>query len=521
MRRAAVFAASVVLSSATATSAAGSTGQMAMLAGVPMHAHTLPGTPTATDLALPGTVFVQPFARVSAVLHDVVLSRYIYTVSLRGGAGSVVNHNGIVVTPANVVRVDLKRLHDYAVNRVFASRYHVRVPADFTRHHLPDPNQDAKLHGCYDAGATSDCAVFVTTGYRVFPYVAHPSAFGDLAELLSTTADVAVLGVGGTNMPTEQLATGSQPGAVYAIGLPQRPRSGMVPISIPVHLTAGSPLRLKASDVGTLHRLGVGVDGAALVDERSAALVGLLTTKGGGAPRVVPVDQVRTALGNRGITALRGAVDTDYAIALRYFAGHHYAHAIGDFQSVLLKDPQHPLATRDLAIAKAKAGGPDDLSEHGDTHPAMASHHGNSSSFPWLAGIAAAAAVALLALGGGLWWRRRRRRDEPGPVAPAPADTSSSELRMPRPAPDGGSAPPGRPEQRSDATRSPAMSMTTVRVAPKPPDAPGAFGPHAGPEATSRPGGSRAGTGQRYCVDCGVPASQEARYCAACGHQAN
>jgi serine protease Do len=72
--------------------------------------------------------------------------------------------------------------------------------------------------------------------------------------------------------------------------------------------------------------------------------------------RLLPVDDIHSALHRANVAAVRGEVDQVFEQAMEYFWEHHYSAAVPLYRQVLRLQSRHPLAEWYLAQAETRAG---------------------------------------------------------------------------------------------------------------------------------------------------------------------
>ncbi|MFD0659630.1 hypothetical protein [Thermocatellispora tengchongensis] len=168
-----------------------------------------------TDLVTPAVVRVEAESRVEITLLDHVgellhVERS-YDVPIGVGTGFVVNPEGTIVVPTEVVKTD-KKVEIYAANRIFAEHHKVPIPDDYEKHRVENNDVlDHHLQACYDTESkTSTCIIDVTTEITVFPNIQPADSKGFKAEIVHTgdrpEAPAVIRPVqqngGGTGLPT-------------------------------------------------------------------------------------------------------------------------------------------------------------------------------------------------------------------------------------------------------------------------------------------------------------------------------
>ncbi|GII83852.1 hypothetical protein Ssi03_18420 [Sphaerisporangium siamense] len=450
--------------------------------GLTMHPHPS----GSTDRVTPGTVRVESRAHVSINLSDdrgkIRNFAREYETPIGEGSGFTVTPDGVVVTATGVVQAGRDPLI-YAANRVFAEYFKVKVPADFDKHRLDDPDLDARLRACYPPqGRDSICLATVTTKITVFPYADPPAPEGYPADLLhpgSSAGAPAVLkitkGAEDGTLPTVPLGTALASGveSVDVAGLPSRPSAKAPPKVQTAHLDPPGGRTFKAAEREKLDAfLDDDGNGAAVVDDAKSEVVGLITG-GDGVQTLTPVEDVRAALVAAGVTARRGPVDTVYETALGSYHNKAYTTAIPVLEQVLRLRPDHAVAQDHLRVARANRTAP-------TTRPAASAPAKSGTGVPPMlpAAIGVVAVGVVVAVAAPLLLRRRRREN----LAPEE-----------RP-----------PDAVTAAFARPAQGTQAIHVA--------AGEGQGAPPAATDPGQTR------FCTQCGMRLGQAHRFCGFCGN---
>ncbi|MEU6409448.1 hypothetical protein [Microbispora sp. NPDC046933] len=546
-------------------------GALAALAAPMLHPHPS----GSTDRVTPGAVRVESSSHVHITLLDdrgvIKQMARDYDVDLAKGSGFTVTPDGVVVTATQVVQAaDDPRV--YAANRVFAEYFKVKIPADFKRHSLDDPDLDRRLQACYPPQQTdSTCIADVKTNVSVYPNLDPPPAGGLPAQILTTgtsPAAPAVLKVtkGGEkqSLPTVPLGTalGAAVESLDVMTLTGRPSAKLPPKLDTAHLTPPGSRTFKERDkVAKL--LDDGAPGAALIDDGKSEVVGFVSGGGDEPVTITPADEIRSALVAAGVTPRRGPVDVVYENALASYHNKLYSGAIPALQQVLNLRPDHAVAADHLRAAQSKAGTAEDAGAKPAARPVPVEQPKSPvPPYVWVAG----GVVVLALLAGGVVLLRRRSaagpqdgdshrdggRTDPG-MGPGMGPGMSEAGSYP---PAENSWPPyavtrvfGAEAARSPEVMGPApVAATPVPSNPAPsnpgPSNPGPADPsppggqaypadlspphgHAHPGDPSPPRGHsyppnpsppRGQAQVKFCTQCGMRLGQGHRFCGFCGN---
>jgi hypothetical protein len=472
---------------------------------LPMHPHPS----GSTDRATPGTVRVEAQARVTINLLDDrgVIQQVVreYETPVGNGSGFMVSPDGVVVTATGVVQSS-KDPGIYAANRVFAEYFKVKIPADFSRHKLKNPDLNGRLQACYPPKRQNSNCIFTTViKVTVFPYADPSVPEGYPADLVHTGTSpgapaVLKLAKGGedSTLPTVPLGTtlGGGIESVDVIGPPSRPSAKTPPKVETAHLDPPGGRTFKAADRAKLDAfLSNGGDGAAVIDDGRSEVVGLVTGAGSAPEVLTPVDDIRAALVAANVTARRGPVDTVYETALASYHNKFYANAIPVFEEVLKLRPDHAVAQDHLRFARAnRAAGP----AAGQAKTAPAKKAAVLSPL-LLTAIGVVAVGVLIAIAVPLTLRRRRR---------------SGQREIP-------------PEPLAAVSTWPPQGTQTMEAGPE-----GSFpayqrtsGTEPSPVAagSGNPAAASGGNGGQvvFCTQCGMRLGKAHRFCGFCGHPAD
>ncbi|WP_327044906.1 hypothetical protein OG320_24625 [Microbispora sp. NBC_01189] len=536
-------------------------GAFAVLAAPMLHPHPS----GSTDRVTPGAVRVESSSTVSITLLDDrgVIKQIArkYDVDLDGGSGFTVTPDGVIVTATQVVQ-SAQDPRVYAANRVFAEYFKVKVPADFKRHSLDDPDLDRRLQGCYPPQKSdSTCIATVTTNVTVYPYLDPPTG-GLPAQILTTGASPAAPAVlkvtkGGEkqSLPTSPLGTAIA-GTIASLDvmtLTGRPSAKLPPKLDTAHLDPPGSRTFKDDERDKLAGLlAEGAPGAALIDDGRSEVVGLLAGGGDVPLTITPADEIRTALVGVGITPRRGPVDVVFENALASYHNKLYSNAAPVLEQVLKLRPDHAVAADHLRVAKAKAGTAEDSGAKRPAGPVPAEQRESPvSPLVWAAG----GVVVLVLLVAGVVLLRRRNaagRAAPEPQDLAHANSAHHEAYQDAypvshpgvqpgaqhgdgPAGGTGDAGPSWPPYAvtrvfgAEAARSPEVMQPPPTSGPpaQPPVDPSPPGGHSHPPDPSPPQGRsyppdlsppRGQAQLKFCTQCGMRLGQGHRFCGFCGN---
>lgn len=494
----------------------------------PAVAHTHPSN---VELGAPAVVRVETAARVDIWLIEhnrhgkhIGLIHKTYEPVMQRGSGFAVHPSGVIVAAGGVVQVDDKQATNYAVNHIFHERYGSRAPlprvetATHTIRNLPDDPLNGRLQRCYRANTadtTGGCVVTTTRQVRVYPFVENQARYGNLvAEVLypkvGRSAEVAVLKVGASSMPTVNLDTSAaNVPAFTAMGFTKIP-AGPGPIVTEIgHLTQPDT-KIKRDEFAP--KLGkvvaLGVWGGPVVAEQGGRTIGFLQVRvnkaGAPDPYLTDAKAIRAALAAVKVEPSRGPTDVVFEAAMHNYKNKQYELAIPNLGRTLELYQGHAMAAQYLAIANQRKGTAEDQSFQQDGGQAGGgSNGGGGLPIGLLAALAGAVAVlGLLYLG----VARRRPADEAaGPSPPAQPGPPSPPPRSPLAG--------GRPEPRTTPRERMGLSSlwssepsTDHRQAPI-----SMIEEPSGQEPEETPG---------FCTECGRPLAPEHRFCGYCGHKA-
>lgn len=499
-------------------------GLAALATVIVLPAHEHPSG--STDRVTPGAVRVEAVSRVSITLYDdrgvIRRERREYTVPIAEGSGFTVTPDGAVVTATRVVKPG-RDPRVYAANRVFAEYFKVKVPADHSRHTVKNADLNARLQRCYPpVDADSLCETSVTTEVKVFPNdtTASPGLPARILHTGSTPASAAVLqvteGAEDQTLPTVPLATelGDKVESIDFMTLPKRPSLDDQPVLTPVHLDPPGSGTFRRKEAKTIDKvLKDDGDGAAVIDDGTSEVIGLVTGGGGDPVILTPVEDIRKALVAADVTPRRGRVDVVYETALASYHNKNYTNAIPVLQQVLKLRNTHAVAADHLRVAQNKAGTAEDTGARG-APPGTPADRTGPASWPLVAGgvVVAGLLVAVLVP---LLLRRRRRADD------------DLDAPFPGAAPQDSSWPPRSPEMPEyahpvEANLPQEALHQEAGLGPGPRRWPGP-GPGGAPyDAAGAPqdGGTPPGGTQsmRFCTQCGMRLGHAHRFCGFCGH---
>ncbi|MEU8268371.1 hypothetical protein AB0B89_14515 [Sphaerisporangium sp. NPDC049002] len=488
-----------------------------------------------TDRVTPGTVRVEALAHVTVNLLDDrgVIQQVVreYEIPVGTGSGFNVSPDGVIVTATGVVQSS-KDPAVYAANRVFAEYFKVKIPADFSRHKLKNPELNGRLQACYPPRQqNSNCIFTPVTKVTVFPYADPPVPEGYPADLVHTGTSpsapaVLKLSKGGedSTLPTVPLATslGSGIESTDLVGLPTRPSAKAPPKVETAHLDPPGGRTFKPAERAKLSTfLSNDGDGAAVIDDGKSEVIGLVTGGGDAPETLTPVEDIREALVAANVTARRGPVDVLYVTALGSNHNKFYANAIPVLEQVLRVRPDHAVAQDHLRFARAnRAAAP---SPGQAKAPPAKSATGLSPLL--LTAIGVVAAGVLIAVAVPLTLRRRRRAGQEAGESPSeplaavstwpPGGTQTMEAGPPE-----GSFPAYH--RQSGPVQGTGASPVAVSPGGARPDGAGTGGSApAGPAGAAVAGhGVPAGSGGQvlFCTQCGMRLGRAHRFCGFCGH---
>ncbi|MEV1174836.1 zinc ribbon domain-containing protein [Nonomuraea sp. NPDC049784] len=422
------------------TALAGGVAAALVLIAMPVAAHEHPSG--ITDLVTPAVVRLEAVSHVEITLLDHIgelkhVERS-YDIPFGAGTGTVVNPDGTIVALRRLA-VNPDDVAVYAANKIFAEHHKVKIPADYTKHHVSDDLLDHHLQECYPPKTdTATCIVNVTTEITAYPNVSPPSPNGFKVKCIKagpTPDSPAVLvpvtpTAGGVGMPTAPLADkvpeqeGSPTNVAGFLGRPGPNVKDTVEIA---HLGKGGvagengrPFADPEKKVDEPVKLGgladKGLIGAPVIGDKDGHVIGLLVG-GGKEGRMIGIREVTGILAAAKVVPRRGAIDTAFEAALTRYHTKYYTEAAPGFQRVLELYPGNVVAADLLKTSLAKRGGPEDKG----TKQAASTPARSTPLWPFIL----AAGILFIAAGGGayLLWRRRapeRPEELPEPLAAGP-----------------------------------------------------------------------------------------------------
>jgi hypothetical protein len=494
----------------------------------PAAAHTHPSN---VELGAPAVVRVETAVRVDIWLIEhnrhgkhIGLIHKQYEPVMQRGSGFAVDPSGVIVAAGGVVQVDDQQARNYAVNHIFNDRYGSRAPlprietATHTIRNLPGDPLNGRLQRCYRANTadtTGGCVVTTTRQVRVYPFVENQARNGNLAaEVLypkvGASADVAVLKVGASSMPTVNLDTSAANVESFtAMGFTKIP-TGPGPIVTQIgHLTQPDTQIKRDEFVPKLGKVvALGVWGGPVLAEQGGRTIGFLQVRpdkaGKPDPYLTDAKAIRAALAAVKIPPSRGPTDAVFEAAMHNFKNKQYELAIPNLTKTLELYQGHAMAAQALLIAKQRKGTAEDQSYSQNGAPTGGDGRGGAGlPVGLIAALAAMLAVLALLFFGVM---RRRPADEPSPAVrpdhpgspapsarPTPAERPSEPRTTPRE--HMGLSSLWSSEPSTDRPRAP------VSMIEKPPD----------PAPEEAPG---------FCTECGRQLAPEHRFCGFCGHKA-
>jgi Trypsin-like peptidase domain/zinc-ribbon domain len=492
----------------------------------PAWAQTAAADTRSVTLASPAVSFVETDLRVCVRVQLSDLSRC-YRQGWTGSAFAI-NANGSLVTASHVVHPDAndrRALRNWAVNQLFGVP--LRSDQDPAGRHQPfsDPQANRALMACY----TGDVCDF-TLKASVHVYPAVQVAGLSVPKPLSATvvrssdfeqADIAVLQVDATNLPTVQLEASTNdlaPGdPLVALGYPGSTRDLPTGMTEPTK-TFGRVSNIRTGAVGASKQIEVdlslkhGLSGGPVVNA-AGKVVGLISYSllgdDGAAEQgyIRSVEDIRATLKAAGVEAARGDGDTVFAQAMQYFWDRHYSAALPLFQRVLNLYDGHPLAKQYLAKAQAKANGSEDVPLPSDGPPVP---RGDLMRV-WLpvAGVLVVLVVLLVVV---------LRRRGPSRLATVPARPTVP-APVPVPNPDSDRQPFGWQLQDDFAPSPAAVEPTPDRGADGSSDVePSVGGVVTALDQSELTSFERVTMPQyRFCSHCGHELDPGSRFCSACG----
>jgi len=498
----------------------------------------------AVTLASPAVVFIDTSASIKVQLtyqkstnvSGLGHVNQTYKIDYATGSGFVVNPNGVVVTASHVVEPDQQSLQNYAANKLILEGLKYTYPnsnsSPFEQYNLPVSAYNVVLHQCYKA---IDCKFDITpivTVYTASDVAQSTLPEGHAARILTSTGfentDVAILQMEGTNLPTVPLAETANNLAsgdnVVALGYPGSSTQALqTGVTVPTKVF-GRVSNIRTEGTSKLVEIDANIEpgesGGPAVDS-SGKVIGLVSftllqsSGAAGAKYLRTVDDIKTALGQAGVTAQRGPTDAAFGKGMEYFWGHHYTAAVPELQKATQLYNGFPLASDYLAQAQAKKGTAADVPL--DT----------GSSFPWWIVIVAAIVIVIIVVVVVVLSRRgKKRAAQPAMVgAAAPATTAPAAATPPPPPASTTPPPPTKPAPPPPTTPVPPPGEPSGgRAAPwggreqPPPPAATDAGEAAGTEA---PAETAEHETPHFCPNCGHSVTPDEKFCPNCGHQLN
>ncbi|WP_204041216.1 hypothetical protein [Acrocarpospora phusangensis] len=468
-----------------------------------------------TDRVTPGAVRVESESHVSITLFDdrSQLQQVVreYDTELADGSGFTVTPDGVIVTATSVVQSD-RDARIYAANRVFAEYFKVKIPADFERHTISDPDLNIRLQACYPPRTqNSTCNATVTTTVTAYPYLQPPLPQGLKAEILHTgdsPVAPAVLKVdpsGKEGLPTVPLGTvlGTSVESIDFMTLATPPSAKAPPKLDTAHFEPAGSRSFKKEDQPKVDKLIAAghSQGAAVIDDYKSEVVGLLAGGGELPPTVTPVEEIRTALVAAGVTPRRGPVDVVFESALASYHNKLYGASIPVLQSVLSKRQDHAVAIEYLRIAQSKAGTAEDAAKKKPSPSPVAKQSGGVSAWVWITGgivlVAAGVAIAVPVL------LKRRRGGGDGNGGERSLDNAAMVTSWPA---------------QTEVFRGAIGSHPSIPHQP-----PSDMSPPLGQAQLGQPMPVQVGQlgAQKFCTQCGMRLGHAHRFCGFCGHAAD
>jgi hypothetical protein len=348
---------------------------------------------------------------------------------------------------------------------------------------------------------------------RVYPYVSSQARYGNLAAsvLYPTTgnADVSVLKVGASSMPTVDLGDSTEGTAHFAaLGftkVPEEPPSPKGPmVNRRGHLIGSGPeIEKDELQPKLASAIAAGIWGGPVVGT-TGDTTGFLQVRPPGpdgkqVPYMTDVGAIRKALAAARVEPHQGPTDAVFEAAMHNFKNHAYEAAIPSLEETLKLYPGHALARRNLGIAKAKQGTAEDATGRGSDVEGISVETDGMSLWTIAVIVGLLLVAALVALGA------VRRGTLRPPALRRGGDDAATRS---------GEAPARPPPARREARTTPREPVDWPRVEAQATPAPG-----RAPVATARrpaPAAEEVG----FCTECGRPIDQEHKFCGYCGHKA-
>jgi hypothetical protein len=295
-----------------------------------------------------------------------------------------------IVTASHVVDFDeeqRQRIMRYAVNKLFFRSDAGRPLGEdadlFDQHRTGDQALDELLWRCYDQVACRFKIEPTVTIFTPTQIASGSTTHGLPARILGhfhfDGSDIAILQViDATSLATVPLATSTADletgDVVIALGYPgsvqELPTGLLEPMKLVGHITnvtSDGSSQVIQIDMNVEN----GMSGGPAVD-LGGKVIGLLSSGGHQfserqRARLLPVEEIRSAMYSANIEAARGEIDQVFEQAMDCFWNCHYGAAVSLYRQVLGLQSGHPLAEWYLAQAETRAGGTEDVPLPGTT----------------------------------------------------------------------------------------------------------------------------------------------------------